>query len=67
MTVPPDRIIAEEDKLDVRLERFVASADAATGRDQDGVVVFVFRGVVRHGRSARRQQCRVVSSFRQGT
>lgn len=43
MTVPPDRILAEEDKLDVRLERFVASADAATGRDQDGVVVFVSR------------------------
>ena len=66
MTAPPDLILTEEGEVNVRLDRIVASAGAAGGRDQDAVVVFVFRGIVRHGRSARRQQCRVVSSFRQG-
>ena len=44
ITVRLDHILAEEGKLDVRLERFVASADAAADRDQHGVVVFVSQG-----------------------
>ena len=62
MTVRLDHIFVEEGKVDVRLERFVASADAVGGRDQDTVVVFVSRGTVRHGRSARMQQCHVASN-----
>lgn len=39
MTVRLDHIFAEEGKVDVRLERFVASADAVGGLEQDSVVV----------------------------
>ena len=43
MTAPPDLILTEEGEVNVRLDRIVASAGAAGGRDQDAVVVFVSR------------------------
>ena len=48
MMVRLDLVLAEGE-VDVRLKIFAASVDVADGRDRNRVVVFVSRGVVRHG------------------
>ena len=41
MAVRLERILAQEGKVDMRLKRFVASANAASGRGQDSISHYV--------------------------